>query len=141
MDFQYKTKSWQDLSVGDFESFTKTMTETDLVLWVGLTGDLNPMHIDKEYAKSTSFGDVFIPGVLVAGLISTVVTRVTLGNVGRNLQLKFIRPVYIGDTITATATLTDKIEAKRMVRVEVKCFNQKEELVIVGEAGEYILLL
>jgi 3-hydroxybutyryl-CoA dehydratase len=139
MDYKNKIKRWEDLRVGDSASFTKTMTETDLILWVGITGDLNPMHIDKEYGKNTSFGDVLVPGSLVSGLISTVVTQVTFGNVGANSRQKFIKPTYIGDTITATATIVEKIEAKSVVKLEVKCVNQKDELVIIGEVTEYIL--
>lgn len=139
VDYKRQIKTWEDLNVGDSENFTKTMTETDLILWVGLTGDLNPIHIDKEYSKKTIFGDVLVPGFLVSGLISTVVTQVALGNVGANICLKFVKPTYIGDTITATATIIEKIETKKMVKLAVKCVNQKDELVIVGDGMEYIL--
>lgn len=139
MGYEDKIKKWDDLKVGDSASFTKTMTETDVITWVGLTGDLNPVHIDKEYSKGTRFGDVLVPGVLVLGLISTTITQATFGNVYANQSIKFIKPVYIGDTITATATIIEKIEAKRMVRLETKCVNQKGDLVMIGEGMEYIL--
>ncbi|MEA4925117.1 MAG: MaoC family dehydratase [Syntrophomonadaceae bacterium] len=139
MDYSDKIKHWEDLKVGDSASFTKTITETDIILWVGLTGDLNPIHIDKEYSKTTRFGDVIAPGVLVQGLISNTVTMVTFGNVYANQSIKFLKPVYIGDTITATATIIEKLEEKHMVKLETKCVNQKDELVMVGEGMEYIL--
>lgn len=139
MDYSDRIKKWDDLNVGDSSSFTKTMTETDVVIWVGLTGDLNPVHIDKEYSKTTRFGDVLVPGIMVAGLISTAVTQATFGNVYANQSIKFTKPVYIGDTITATATIVEKLEAKHMVRLETKCVNQKGETVMVGEGMEYIL--
>ena len=99
MNYSEKIKHWDDIHVGDVESFTKTMTETDMILWVGLTGDMNPVHIDKQYAATTRFKDVIVPGLLVAGLISTVMTQSTFGNVYSGQTLKFLKPVYVGDTL------------------------------------------
>ena len=132
-------RRWEDMQVGDSASFTKTMTETDVIMWVGLTGDLNPIHIDREYAQTTRFGKVLVPGVLVLGLISNVMTQVTFGHVYANQSIKFLKPVYIGDTITAIGTITEKIEAKNIVKVETKCVNQDGALVMIGEGMEYIL--
>lgn len=139
MDYSDKIKHWDDMHIGDEATFTKTITETDVILWVGLTGDLNPIHIDKEYSKTTRFGDVIVPGVMVLGLISNTITMATFGNVYANQSIKFLKPVYIGDTITATATIVEKLEAKHMVKLETKCVNQKGELIMVGEGMEYIL--
>ena len=139
MDYSDKIKHWDDMNIGDAATFTKTITETDIILWVGLTGDMNPIHIDKEYSKTTRFGDVIVPGVMVLGLISNTITTATFGNVYANQSIKFLKPVYIGDTITATATIIEKLEAKRMVKLETKCVNQKGELIMIGEGMEYIL--
>jgi 3-hydroxybutyryl-CoA dehydratase len=139
MDYSEKIKHWDDMNIGDAATFTKTITETDVILWVGLTGDLNPIHIDKEYSKTTRFGDVIVPGVMVLGLISNTITMATFGNVYANQSIKFLKPVYIGDTITATATIVEKIEAKHLVKLETKCVNQKNELIMIGEGMEYIL--
>ncbi|HPT69498.1 MAG TPA: MaoC family dehydratase [Syntrophomonas sp.] len=139
MDYSEKIKHWDDMNIGDAATFTKTITETDVILWVGLTGDLNPIHIDKEYSKTTRFGDVIVPGVMVLGLISNTITMATFGNVYANQSIKFLKPVYIGDTITATATIVEKNEAKHLVKLETKCINQKDELIMIGEGMEYIL--
>lgn len=139
MGYESKIRNWDDMQVGDSASFTKTMTETDVIIWVGLTGDLNPIHIDREYSKNTRFGKVLVPGVLVQGLISTVMTQVTFGHVYANQTIKFLKPVYIGDTITATGTIIEKIDAKNLVKVETKCVNQDGVLVMIGEGMEYIL--
>ena len=139
MDYASKIKRWDDISVGAVETFTKTMTQTDVTLWVGLTGDMNPVHIDREYAATTRFKDVIVPGLMVAGLISTVMTQSTFGNVYSGQTLKFLKPVYVGDTITAVATVVDKLEEKHRVVVKTECYNQRDELVIVGEGQEYIL--
>lgn len=139
MSYENKVRKWEDMKVGDSATFTKTMTETDVILWVGLTGDLNPIHIDQEYSKTTRFGKVLVPGVLVLGLISNVMTQVTFGHVYANQSIKFLKPVYIGDTITAIGTIVEKIEEKNMVKVETKCVNQDGALVMIGEGMEYIL--
>ncbi len=139
MDYNQKIKHWDDIQVGAVETFTKTITQTDVTLWVGLTGDMNPVHIDKEYASTTRFGDVIVPGLMVAGLISTVMTQSTFGNVYSGQTLKFLKPVYLGDTITAVATVVEKMEEKHRVKIKTECFNQKDELVIVGEGQEYIM--
>ena len=139
MDYASKIKHWDDIHVGDQETFTKTMTQTDMILWVGLTGDMNPVHIDKEYAATTRFKDVIIQGLLVAGLISTVMTQSTFGNVYSSQSLKFLKPAYVDDTITAVATVIEKMEEKHRVKVKTECYNQKDELVIVGEGQEYIM--
>ncbi|HQA50909.1 MAG TPA: MaoC family dehydratase [Syntrophomonadaceae bacterium] len=139
MSYENRIKKWEDINVGDSASFTKTITETDVVIWVGLTGDLNPIHIDHEYTKTTRFGKVLVPGVLVLGLISNVMTQIAFGHVYANQSIKFLKPVYIGDTITATGTIVEKIESKNMIRVETKCVNQDGALVMIGEGMEYIL--
>ena len=87
MGYENKVRHWEDMQAGDSASFTKTMTETDVIMWVGLTGDLNPIHIDREYAQTTRFGKVLVPGVLVLGLISNVMTQVTFGHVYANLSI------------------------------------------------------
>lgn len=138
MNYSDKIKGWDDIKVGDTASFTKTMTETDVITWVGITGDLNPIHIDREYSKNTKFGDVLVPGVLVLGLISNVMTQLTFGNVYANQSIKFTKPVYIGDTVTATGTVIEKLEEKNMVKVETKVTNHKGELIMIGEGMEYI---
>lgn len=139
MDYSKQIKHWNDIYVGDVETFTKTMTQTDMVLWVGLTGDMNPVHIDAEYGKTTRFKDVIVPGLMVAGLISTVMTKATFGNVYSGQTLKFLKPVYVGDTITAVATVIEKMDEKHRVKIKTECFNQRDELVIIGEGQEYIM--
>ncbi len=139
MNYSSEVKRWDDIQIGDEVRFTKTMTQTDVVLWVGLTGDMNPIHIDAEYSKTTRFENIVVPGLMVARLISAVMTKATFGNVYSGQTLKFIKPVYIGDTITAAATVIEKLEEKRRVRIRTECFNQNQELVITGEGQEYIM--
>jgi 3-hydroxybutyryl-CoA dehydratase len=139
MDYGERIRSWEKIQVNDVETMTKTVTESDVMLWVGLCGDMNPVHIDRVYGKTSRFKDVVVPGLLVASLISSAVTKVAFGNVYAMQNLKFTRPVYIGDTITASARIIDKLEDKHMVVIETRCVNQNDEVVIVGEGREYIL--
>lgn len=139
MDYGDRIRTWEKMQIGDIETMTKTMTESDVMLWVGICGDMNPVHIDRVYGKTTRFNDVVVPGLLVASLISSAVTKVAFGNVYAMQNLKFIKPVYIGDTITASAKIIEKLEDRHMVVIETKCVNQNDEVVVVGEGREYIL--
>lgn len=139
MDYSRYIKKWDDFEVGQIEEVCKTMTEADVIMWCGLTCDINPMHLDKEYGKTTRFGDVIVPGFMVAGLISAAVTKVCLGNVYMQQNLKFKKPVYIGDTVTARVTVLEKVEQKHAVRLETVAVNQKGEVVMEGEGFEYIV--
>ena len=102
-------------------------------------GKVEAVHVDEEYAGATRFGKVIAPGLMVAGLISTIMTKATFGNVYSGQTLKFIKPVFVGDIITARAEVIDKLEAKHRVVVRTECFNQNGELVIKGEGQEYII--
>lgn len=139
MDIKLDIKGWDDIRIGDEETFTREMTQEDVLTWVRMTGDPNPVHVDKEYAANTRFGDVIVPGIMVAGLISTVMTKATFGNVYSGQTLKFLKPVYIGDVITARARVIDKLEEKHRVVIKTECFNQNGDLVITGEGQEYII--
>jgi len=139
MDYSKYTKKWDEFQLGDYEEVSKTITESDVVTWCGMACDVNPMHLDKEYAKGTRFGDVIVPGVMVASLISAAVTKACFGHVYLEQQLQFKKPVYIGDTITARATVLEKVEDKHAVRLQTTCTNQKGEVVIDGVGMEYIL--
>ncbi len=139
MDRVKKAKLWKDIEVGNCETISKTMTESDVIFWGGITGDISPIYFDREYSMTRRFGDVVVPGLCVAGLISAAVTKVTLGNIYAMQVLKFIKPVYIGDTITATAAIVEKLADSRMIKIETQCHNQNGELIIDGEALEYIM--
>ncbi len=139
MDYTSKIKLWKDMAVGNYETISKTLTESDMILWGGVSGDMNLLHFDLEYSKSKRFGDIVVPGLCVAGLISAAVTKLTFGNIYVTQNLQFVKPIYVGDTITATATITGIIPEKHMVKIETTCQNQNGELVITGEAMQYII--
>lgn len=125
----------EDLSVGMSASFSKTVTESDIVLFAAVSGDLNPVHINEDYAKTTLFKGRIAHGILGAAYISTVLgTRLPgPGAIYLSQNLKFIAPVRPGDTITARATIVDMIAAKRRVTMSTNC-TVRGKTVMEGEA-------
>ena len=127
---------WKDFEVGDAATFSKTVTEGDVVLYAGVTGDLNPAHVDREFAARTFFGERVAHGLLTAGLVSAVLgTRLPgPGCVFVSFACRVVRPVRLGDTITARAEVVERIEARRHLRLETSCVNQEGKRVLEGEA-------
>jgi len=123
------------LQVGDKGSFTKSLTEADVFAFADISGDFNPLHIDEEYARRSVFGRRIAHGILTAGIISTVLGAEIpgLGTVFVELHIKFLKPVFLGDTVTATATVMEIVNPKR-VRMMVACLNQQGEDVALGNA-------
>ncbi|WP_027878390.1 MaoC family dehydratase [Meiothermus cerbereus] len=122
--------------VGDTASYTQTLAEAHLALFIGAVGDTNPLHVDAEYARKSRFGARIAQGVLVAGLISTAIgTRLPgPGAIYLGQSLRFLKPTYLGDTITATVTVRAIRPDKPILSLETVCTNQKGERVIEGEA-------
>jgi 3-hydroxybutyryl-CoA dehydratase len=123
------------LEVGDSGELAKVITEEDVYLFAGITGDQNPLHISQEYAAKTRFGERIAHGMLTAGLISAVFGMVMPGPgcVYLSQNLIFLAPVKIGDEITARVELVEIIEERRY-RMKTQCFNQRTEMVLDGEA-------
>lgn len=128
-------KTFEEIELNESASFTKTITETDVVLFAGISGDLNPAHIDDVAATESSFKGRIAHGALVASLISTVLGTKLPGNgtIYLRQDSSFLKPVYIGDTVTATVTVKEKTERKRVI-FETVCTNQENETVLTGEA-------
>jgi len=126
----------ESVSIGETAALTKTVTEADICLFAGVTGDFNPLHIDGQFAKRTRFGERIAHGLLSAGLISAVLgTRLPgPGSIYLSQSLNFHKPVKIGDTITATVKVTAYNEEKRIVTLETKCYNHDGVVVLSGEA-------
>ncbi len=129
-------KTFDQLTIGDSDRFSKTVTDSDIYLFAGVTGDLNPAHIDEAYAKGTFFKTRIAHGMLSAGFISAVIgTRLPgPGTVYMRQTLDFLAPVRIGDTITATVEVIEKMEDKKLIRLKTTCSNQEGTLILAGEA-------
>ena len=129
-------KTINELNVGDRAEFTKTVSESDVYLYAGVTGDFNPAHINEPYAEKTFFKTRIAHGMLPAGFISAILgTRLPgPGTVYMGQTLKFRAPVLIGDTITASAEVVEIIADKNRVRLKTACENQDGVMVLDGEA-------
>ena len=125
-----------EIQVGDTASFTKTLAEADIYNYAGVSGDFNPIHVDDEFAKTTRFGQRIAHGLLTASFVSTVIGMHLPGKNALYLsqEMKFVKPALIGDTLTATATVLEKIEAKKILVLETVVTNQKQEVVLAGQA-------
>jgi 3-hydroxybutyryl-CoA dehydratase len=125
-----------EIEVGQSASFGKTITETDVYMFAGISGDQNPAHVNEEYAKDTMFKGRIAHGMLGASLISTVLGMKLPGpgTIYLKQDLKFLAPVRFDDTITATCTVKEKIEEKNRLVLDCAVVNQEGVQVIAGEA-------
>ncbi len=131
-----KGKTYEEIQIKDSAQFTKTITETDVYLFAGISGDFNPLHVDEEYAKNTQFGTRIAHGGLAASLLAPVLGMKLpgLGTVALETTTKFRKPVYFGDTITCKVEVVEKVEKLKAVRMKVTWTNQKNEVVSKGES-------
>ena len=125
-----------DYKLGDTATVSKTITDDDIRRFADLVGDHNSVHLDDEFSKKTRFGRRIAHGMLSASLISTCIGTQLPGNGAIYLSqtLKFVAPVYPGDTVTARVIITKVREDKPIITLETICFNQNKETVVKGEA-------
>lgn len=127
---------FEDLKVGMKAEVSKTITETDVILYAGITLDTNPAHLNETHAQQTMFKHRIAHGMLTAGLVSAVLgTKLPgEGSIYMGQELKFTAPVYFGDTITATAEIIELIPEKNRVILSTTCTNQDGKVVLSGKA-------
>lgn len=128
--------TYDELQIGDSASFSKTMSETDIYGFAGITGDMNPAHVDAVAAAEGMFKQRIAHGMLSASFISTVLAMKLPGPgtiyLGQDLQ--FRAPVFIGDTVTARVECIEKIEARKWAKFKTTCTNQDGKVVVDGVA-------
>jgi 3-hydroxybutyryl-CoA dehydratase len=129
-------KTIDKLNIGDTAEFAKTVSESDIYLYAGITGDFNPAHINEDYAKNTFFKTRIAHGMLSAGFISTVIGNELpgTGSIYVKQDLRFLAPVRIGDTITARVEVIEIMDGKNRVRLKTVCVNQEGTQVLDGDA-------
>ena len=141
----FEKRFFEELETGSFRETTgRTVTETDIVLHAGQTGDFFPHHMDAEWCKTQPFGQRMAHGTLIfsiaVGMTASVINEVAM-TYGYE-RLRFLKPVFIGDTIRVTVTIRDKKDHKKpgygLVTELVEAFNQHRALVMICE---HILLL
>lgn len=121
------------VDVGTKVSHMKTVTEADIVMFAGVSGDFNPIHVCETYAKKTFFGGRIAHGVIALGLISATMTKLPGLVIFLSDSNRFTAPVRIGDTITATGEVINVRKDKGIVTLKVTCTSQKGEVVVEGE--------
>lgn len=131
-----ENRTFDEIALGDSASLSRTVTQRDIELFAVVSGDVNPAHLDPAFASTDLFHRVVAHGMLGASLISTVLgTRLPgPGTIYLGQELRFLRPVGIGDSVTATLTVSEKHAAKGDITLDCRCVNQAGELVIAGTA-------
>ncbi len=130
------------LSQGEKVEFSKTITESDVTLFAGISGDFDPIHVNEEYARATAFGKRIAHGGLIMGLLSTTASMMSRRSMERGAagtpvsigydRIRFLTPVFIGDTLTALYEIAEIDDAARRSRASVNVFNQRGELCLTG---------
>jgi 3-hydroxybutyryl-CoA dehydratase len=129
-------KAYEAFAVGDSATFSKTITEAEILLFSAVSGDTYGLHVDDEYAKTTRFGRRVAHGMLSASLLSTVHALLLQrpGGLYVSQAVRFLRPVFIGDTLTARTEVAELLPAKRRMRCVTTIVNQRGKTVIDGES-------
>ena len=131
-----KSLTINQINLGDEATFIKTITKDDVESFAAITEDRNPAHMDEEYASKTIFRRRIAHGMLVGSLFSTIfgVMLPGLGSIYTKQSLKFTKPVYFEDTITAKVTVKEKNLDRNRVTFDCAAINQDGDTVVVGEA-------
>jgi 3-hydroxybutyryl-CoA dehydratase len=134
----YENKAFEEFELGDKATISKTITDADILLFEAVSCDNYPLHVDEAYAKTTRFGRRVAHGLLTASLLSATNGMLLQkpGGISLAQTLKFLKPVFAGDTITACSEVIEIIPERRRLRCRTTCTNQHGDLVIDGEALE-----
>lgn len=129
-------KTIREIQIGDWASVSKTITETDVYLFAGISGDFNPMHCNEEYAKVTPFKTRIAHGALAMSLMAPVLGQKLpgLGTIAVETNTRYLAPVFFGDTIRAVGEVADKDEAKNLVYMKFTWTNQNNIVIATGTA-------
>lgn len=135
-------KDFDAIQVGETQTLTKHITEADVRKFVEMTGDDNPLHVDRAYAETTSFKDIVVHGMLGASFISTVIGTKLPGTgalwVSQNME--FLLPVRLGDVLTISATVLKKHERERLLELDTRIVNQNQQLILTGVGKVKVLV-
>jgi len=123
------------VEIGAHESFSKTITESDVATFAGLVGDFNPQCVDAEFARRSRLGRRTAHGLLAGGLISAVINNRLPGPgcTWLSQQLEFLEPIFIGDTLTARVEVILWEPERRLLTLKTDCRNQSDRQVVAGQ--------
>ncbi|MAG18212.1 MAG: enoyl-CoA hydratase [Candidatus Diapherotrites archaeon] len=131
-----KENKYVDLAVGQKAFISREITEKDIMDFAKISGDMNPLHVDKTYAKKATFKNIIAHGILTAALISAVLgTKLPgPGYIYLQQEIKFLKPVFPGDTISVEVEITKKINEKKSLELSFTCTNQRNQIVLGGSS-------
>jgi acyl dehydratase len=138
------TDSIHTFPVGKSVTFSKTVSESDIYLFAGITGDFDPIHVDQEFAKTTQYGQRIAHGALILGYMSTASTLIHQG-FGRPLvslgydRIRIVAPVFVGDTVTVTYTVTATDLERSRTTADCIARNQRGETVVISTHIQKVL--
>jgi acyl dehydratase len=132
-----ENRTFDEIEVGESATLERILSREDIELFAVMSGDVNPAHVDEEYAHSDPFHKIIAHGMWSASLISTLLgTKLPgPGTIYLEQTLRFRRPVTIGDTVTVTVTATGKDPERHRISLDCSCVNQRNEAVTVGTAN------
>ncbi|NPC55976.1 MaoC family dehydratase [Caenimonas soli] len=132
----YELKPFDSLHVDDEVTVSKTVTEADGAMYIAATGDFGPVHVDDSYAQTTRFGRRLAPGIMVAGLCTSVLTAELAGTLGVSIEDRFwfTGPVFYGDTIRFRVWISAMDSETRTVTWKASAFNEEDREVLKAEA-------
>ena len=132
-----RRQNLEALAIGDTARFRKTVSESDVYAFAGITGDMYGVHVDEEFAKTTRFGGRIAHGAMAVGFLSTVVGQIAArvpppGAVSYRYDLTFTAPIRFGDTIQAEVRVSRKDPERNEIILDARCSNQRDETVVKG---------
>ncbi|MDK2887354.1 MAG: 3-hydroxybutyryl-CoA dehydratase [Thermoanaerobacter sp.] len=129
-------RSWSELEVGDTVTFYRTFTDGDVASFLGITGDFNPIHLDPRAAVHCGFQGRVVPGLLTGSMLTHAGgTLLPEPYPAKKMTFQFLAPVYIGETICARVTVTEKDPQKNKLTLKMTCTNQKGQVVLEAEVS------
>ena len=133
---QITNLTFDEIAVGDEATFSRLITNQEVEAFAAISGDHNPLHLDPDYAATTAFGECIAHGMLTGALISAAIAMELPGpgSVYLNQSLQFKAPVFLGDTLTVTLTVTDKHHKRPWITLQCSVTNQDGKTVAKGEA-------
>ncbi|HEY7677035.1 MAG TPA: MaoC family dehydratase [Candidatus Methylomirabilis sp.] len=139
-----KRPNMDAVQVGDAHRVSKTISESDVYLFAGITGDFHPIHVNEEYARDTQFKGRIAHGALAVGMMSAAIGGLCArvpppGVVSKRYEVTFTGPIYFGDTITAEVTVAEKHEERNEIVLRALATNQRGETVLEGRTIQKIL--
>lgn len=132
----FESRRYEDIVLGEKIAFSRSYSEDDVNLFVKMSNDTNPLHLSEDYAVTTRFRHRIVPGMLVASMISGVLgTKLPgYGTIYMSQELKFVRPVYLGDMLTCEVEVVEKLDTRKIIILDTKIVNQENKVVISGRA-------